>query len=53
MVMDGYGILKYKNGNSYCGDFVKGIKEGKGLYQKSNGETISGVWKDDKLVMGQ
>ncbi len=53
MVMDGYGILKYKNGNSYCGDFVKGIKEGKGLYQKSNGETISGVWKDDKLIMGQ
>jgi len=30
--MDGYGILKYKNGNSYCGDFVKGLKDGKGIY---------------------
>jgi hypothetical protein len=50
---DGYGIVKFKNGESYCGDFVKGLKDGKGIYKKINGDSISGVWKEDVLVMGQ
>ena len=50
---EGYGIMNYKSGEQYCGDFVNDLKCGKGICKKANGENINGVWKDDKLVMGQ
>lgn len=53
MKRDGYGIQKYTNGETYCGDFVNGLKEGKGIFKRLNGDSISGVWRDGVLTMGQ
>ena len=53
MLKDGHGILSYKNGDYFCGDFYKDKKHGKGIYKKASGDTVNGVWQDDKLEMGQ
>lgn len=49
-MMNGKGKLNYSNGNEYSGTFVKGKKEGKGVYfWKTSGLTFQGGWKEDKM----
>lgn len=40
----GYGHLKYKNGSNYVGQFVDGVKHGKGRYSSSSGYEYEGDW---------
>ena len=52
MKKEGHGICVYKNGDQYCGDWLKDKKHGKGIYKKANGDTVNGVWQEDRLSMG-
>lgn len=45
----GNTTFKYSNGDSYSGDWVKGIKEGRGTYTWSSGQTYSGLWQNDYI----
>ena len=44
----GKGTKKWKNGATYDGEFVKGIKEGTGEWKK-NGQSYIGQFKNDKF----
>ena len=44
---NGYGILKYNNGDEYHGDFINDKMEGNGEYHFSNGDSWEGVFKND------
>ena len=46
-VPHGKGVFKYKNGNEYDGEFIKGMKDGHGRYKSNEGE-YDGFWKEDK-----
>jgi len=47
----GSGTYTWKNGNIYTGDWKNGKRNGKGtLYSASNGEKITGFWKNDEFV---
>ncbi len=48
-IPDGKGILYYKNGDIYLGEFIEGKNEGKGNYIKENGEYYNGQWKNDLI----
>lgn len=52
MQKEGHGILVYKNGDQYCGDFLNNLRHGKGILKKANEDTVNGVWSEDKLLMG-
>ena len=43
----GKGVFKYKNGNEYDGEFIKGLKDGHGCCKNNEGE-YDGFWKEDK-----
>ena len=43
-------LIDYSNGDRYEGDIHEFKKHGKGIFTKSNGEIITGEWKDDKLI---
>ena len=46
--MDGIGILKYRNGNIYEGEFQKDKRHGKGIL-KINGKIFyNGDWLNDE-----
>jgi len=45
---NGYGHLKYKNGSEYIGQFVDGVKHGKGWYSSSSGYEYEGDWLKGK-----
>jgi len=45
---NGYGHLKYKNGSEYVGQFVDGVKHGKGWYSSSSGYEYEGDWLKGK-----
>ncbi len=40
--------MLYPNGTSYNGDFVKGVKHGKGTYKWPDGTIYNGAFKDGK-----
>lgn len=44
---DGEGTMEYSNGNEYTGDWVNGIRQGKGTMKYDNG-IYEGEWKNDK-----
>jgi hypothetical protein len=45
----GTGIMKSSNGNIYDGQWIEGIKNGKGVYYDSTTKVVySGEWKDGK-----
>merc|ERR1712185_162886 len=45
----GYGVLQYKSGNTYTGEWVNDMKCGNGLMEwKDRGETYDGDWLDGK-----
>lgn len=46
--MEGHGVYKYTNGDSYHGLFKLGKKEGHGVMKYANGDAYVGGWKDDK-----
>merc|ERR1711992_316239 len=50
----GYGVMKWQNGDRYEGDWVEGLRQGKGMYtckasggkyEGSNGDWYEGQWK--------
>lgn len=47
-VSHGLGKEKFRNGNSFEGNFVNGIKEGYGIYTYANGTQKKGIWKEGK-----
>ena len=46
---DGKGIMYYKNGNKYEGEWKNDKKEGKGLFYWNNGDRYEGEWKNDNI----
>merc|ERR1711874_941158 len=45
----GYGVMKWQNGDRYEGDWVEGLRQGKGKYTcKASGGKYEGDYKDDK-----
>merc|ERR1712168_1595630 len=42
---EGYGVMKWQNGDRYEGDWVAGLKEGSGKYTFANGDSYDGQWK--------
>jgi len=50
---EGKGILYYPNGSTYEGEFRNNLKEGYGVLKtKDNSVTISGQFKEDKIITG-
>jgi hypothetical protein len=43
------GLLIYKDGTIYQGNFTLGKKNKKGVLYLPNGDTIDGTWKNDKI----
>ena len=43
-----YNKIRYKNGDIYEGEFVKGKRQGEGTYFFSDGEKYSGQWFQDQ-----
>jgi hypothetical protein len=43
------GLLIYKDGTIYQGNFTLGKKNKKGILYLPNGDTIDGTWKNDKI----
>lgn len=46
--INGYGTLKYANGDVYEGDWLEGAMHGHGTYQYSEGDVYVGQWRQDK-----
>ncbi len=50
--VNGFGLLKYTNGEKYAGYFKNGKREGVGELDSANGKMIhSGRWKDDNYLV--
>lgn len=55
---DGQGVLKFKSGTVYIGEFSGGEFDGTGIMISANGDRFFGKWKDDmrtgygKLLIG-
>ena len=45
-LFNGYGKLKFFNGDFYEGSFLNGYRSGTGMYQYSNGDTYEGSFKN-------
>ena len=45
-LFNGYGKLKFFNGDFYEGNFLNGYRSGTGMYQYSNGDTYEGSFKN-------
>jgi len=53
-VRHGDGSFTYHNGDTYCGQWVRGKKQGQGTYCFKEDQTrLVGVWQDGKLVTGK
>lgn len=46
--MTGYGKRTYEDGTVYEGEYVNGLRNGKGRIEYPNGDVQEGEWKDDK-----
>ena len=44
------GTYTYANGDTYVGEWKKGLRHGKGTFTHTNGKIVEGIWKKDKLV---
>ena len=47
---NGYGVLKFKNGEKYEGRFIKDRIEGVGVFFSKENQLIKGHWKNNKLL---
>ncbi len=45
---NGYGLLRFKNGQAYEGQFKDGNYDGYGVYTWDNGQAYAGQWKNGK-----
>jgi hypothetical protein len=52
-IISGYGIQKYRNGSSFTGEWVDGIKEGIFSETTSSGITKKAIWSDDKVLIDE
>lgn len=43
---EGFGVVKFGNGEKFMGNFVKGMAHGHGTYYKRNGEKVMGLWEN-------
>ena len=43
-----YGEYYWKDGSIYKGDFVKGLREGKGIWINEHGDRYEGPFRKDK-----
>lgn len=50
LILDGRGILDFADGAKYIGEWNKGVREGNGTIEYTNGDTLTGIFKDDKVV---
>ena len=46
--MHGKGLLKWKDGKQYLGEFVNDKREGHGTFLWKDGRIYDGAWKDGK-----
>ena len=46
--MHGKGLLKWKDGKQYQGDFCNDKREGQGVFTWRDGRVYEGQWKDGK-----
>ena len=46
---DGFGILKFANGEVFEGEFKEDKIDGKGRFTRRNGEVVVGVWRAARL----
>jgi hypothetical protein len=46
---NGGGTYVYANGYRYEGDFVNGMREGRGLLTEPDGGSYDGMWSDDEF----
>ncbi|OMJ77229.1 hypothetical protein SteCoe_23224 [Stentor coeruleus] len=47
---DGTGVILYKTGDSYEGEFINGISNGLGIYYCSNGDIFKGEFNNGKRI---
>jgi hypothetical protein len=47
-LMSGFGTYHYENGDTYEGEFLKGLKSGQGEYNYADGSSYIGEWLNDK-----
>ena len=45
-------VIYYDNGDIYNGHLENGLKEGKGILIKKNGDKFEGIFKEDKEYTG-
>ena len=45
----GQGTFIFPDGSKFVGEFNNHLMDGPGVFTKSNGEIIKGIWKDGKL----
>ena len=50
MLPNGKGILYYRNGDIYNGEFQNGDRHGKGKLTEKEGKIYKGIWKKDKFI---
>jgi serine/threonine protein kinase len=50
MIPNGKGILYYRNGDIYEGEFLNGDRHGKGELIEKKGNIFKGIWKKDKFI---
>lgn len=51
LILDGYGVMTYRNGDVYRGQWRGGHKNGLGRFEKKNGRIDFGHWKNGKQVV--
>ena len=47
-VREGYGVMRFANGEEYQGLWSKDKRNGQGTYRYANGDVFSGMWVEDK-----
>jgi hypothetical protein len=52
-VSSGYGIQRYRNGSTFSGEWVNGLKEGIFREITSTGITKIAIWSDDKVLIDE
>ncbi len=48
---NGYGAIRYSNGDEYVGDWLDDKKHGAGSYTWANGDKYEGVFRDDFIAI--
>jgi hypothetical protein len=48
--LNGLGTTKYAGGDTYVGEFKNHMKHGQGIYTRSTGERLEGIFENDKFI---